>query len=290
MSLTVWVLIGVVAVLVVRYALVVAGRRQRAEKDESGHPSGRTKAQKGAAEPAQESGMTYRGAVEVIDSLLVALALVFFIVRLFVVQAFYIPSGSMLDTLHLHDRVIVNRFAYRFVPPRRGDIVVFKAPRSADCIGREFIKRLIGLPGDRVHVESGDYIRKGAVYINGKPIDEPYIREDPRYTFPDLQTRGGMTYMQMEFLQKADQPAVPVSIPVIDGLPVSIPDRPMFLGPIDGKDLVIPEGYYLFLGDHRMGSFDGHAWGLVPADSIVGRAEMIFWPIQRTRLLGQPLY
>jgi signal peptidase I len=121
-------------------------------------------------------GTTARGTIiEFVDSGLIALLLVFCIVRPFVIQAFFIPSTSMLPTLKIHDRILVNKFIYRFRDPRPGEIIVFKAPRWADSEGRDFIKRCMGAPGDTVEV------RGGVVYLNGKPLQEPYKLE-PSYT------------------------------------------------------------------------------------------------------------
>lgn len=280
MSLAVGVLIFVAALLAVRFSLAYLGKRQLA--DAAAAP-----AAGGGASAEDTGGPSYRAVVEVIDSLLVALALVFFIVKTFVVQAFWIPSGSMKDTLLVKDRVVVNRYAYRFCSPRRGDVVVFKAPRAADTSGKEFIKRLIGLPGDRVHVEAATPLREGKVFVNDRPLTEAYIRQSPHYDFPDIRDRGGRRFWMMNYKVDENRSQV-VPIPVEEGLPLTPPEYPFFLGPVDGRDMVVPAGFYLFLGDNRRESNDGHAWGLVPEESLVGRAELVFWPVSRVRLLFSP--
>ncbi|MCC6445075.1 MAG: signal peptidase I [Armatimonadetes bacterium] len=128
---------------------------------------------------------------EVLESALIAIVLVFLIIRPYVVQAFYIPSGSMHPTLLERDRILVNKFVYRFREPKRGDVVVFKAPSQASPDGREkdFIKRVVGLPGDTLEV------RDGATYINGKPLREPYIEEPPYYVYPPYQIPQGMLFV-----------------------------------------------------------------------------------------------
>ncbi len=129
---------------------------------------------------------TARGTIiEFVDSGLIALLLVFCIVRPFVIQAFFIPSTSMLPTLKVHDRILVNKFIYRFRDPHPGEVIVFKAPRWADDQARDFIKRCVAGPGDTIEVRGG----KG--YLNGKPLQEPYTYEDsytdwgPRVVPPD---------------------------------------------------------------------------------------------------------
>jgi len=123
--------------------------------------------------------------VELLDSFLVALALVFLIIKPFVVQAFWIPSDSMLPTLRQNDRILVSKFIYRFREPRRGDVVVFQAPDRALAMSfgnnhdkKDFIKRVVGLPGDKLEV------RHSTLYVNGKAVNEPYINAPPTYEFP----------------------------------------------------------------------------------------------------------
>jgi len=107
---------------------------------------------------------------ELLEVVVVSVAIAAFLIT-FVVQAFYIPSRSMEPTLEPGDRILVNKFIYRFHEPRRGDVIVFKFPLDPS---RDFIKRVIGLPNDTVE------IRSGALYINEKQVKEPYLPE----TFP----------------------------------------------------------------------------------------------------------
>ncbi len=104
--------------------------------------------------------------VEFVDSALIALLLVFCIVRPFVIQAFYIPSGSMLPTLYPNDRILVNKFVFRFRDPKPGEIIVFRAPPGADNdptdhSEKDFIKRCMGAPGDLLRVEAPYTYRNG---------------------------------------------------------------------------------------------------------------------------------
>jgi len=119
--------------------------------------------------PATKKG---GGALEYLVILLVSFALVFGFVRPFVMEAFWIPSGSMIPTLEIGDRVLVNKFIYRFTDPRRGDIIVFQ---SVDNANEDLIKRVVGLPGDKIAV------RGGRLFVNGEPQKEPYTNKK----FPD---------------------------------------------------------------------------------------------------------
>jgi signal peptidase I len=114
--------------------------------------------------PRKKSG----GALEYLVILLVSFALVFGFVRPFVMEAFWIPSGSMIPTLEIGDRVLVNKFIYRFTEPKRGDIIVFE---SVDNPDEDLIKRVVGLPGDTVAV------RRGHLLLNGERQREPYVNK-----------------------------------------------------------------------------------------------------------------
>jgi signal peptidase I len=150
-------------------------------------------------------------------------------IQSFVARSYYIPSGSMLPTLQINDRLIVDKLSYRFSNPVRGDIVVFDPPAKLG-FKDAFIKRVIGLPGDRVEVKNGK------VYVNDKALSEKYIEEAPNYTWSSTSLT---------------------------------------------PDGIVPEGHYLVLGDNRNNSYDGHYWGFIPKDRIVGKAVVRFWPIDR---------
>jgi signal peptidase I len=110
--------------------------------------------------------------LDVLIQLLVISVVVFGFVRPFVMEAFWIPSGSMIPTLEIGDRVFVNKFIYRFTEPERGDIIVFE---SVDNSEEDLIKRVVGLPGDKIAV------RGGKLFVNGEPQKEPYTNKK----FPD---------------------------------------------------------------------------------------------------------
>ena len=95
------------------------------------------------------------------------------IIRTFIVQAFWIPSGSMIPTLEVGDRVLVAKFWNWFFEPERGSIYVFRYPMDPD---RDFVKRVIAVPGDKVD------IRDGVVFVNDEPLDEPYVKYRDHFT------------------------------------------------------------------------------------------------------------
>jgi signal peptidase I len=137
------------------------------EKDssEQGFEAGKAPEERQEDPPAKKSG----GILEFLIIVLVAFALVFGFVRPFIIEAFYIPSESMVPTLLVGDRVFVNKFVYRFSEPQRGDIIVFKSVEGDD---EDLIKRVIGAPGDRVAIING------VLHVNGEPQEESYVRDD----------------------------------------------------------------------------------------------------------------
>lgn len=125
---------------------------------------------------------------EVVESAVIAIALVFLCIRPFVIQAFFIPSPSMSPTLIEGDHILVNKLVYRFREPKVGEIIVFKAPSEAsnDGVEKDFIKRLVAVPGDVIEV------RDGLLYRNDVPVSEPYLL-DPQMGYslkPTLVTEG----------------------------------------------------------------------------------------------------
>ncbi|MDE5124084.1 MAG: signal peptidase I [Trichodesmium sp. St19_bin1] len=104
------------------------------------------------------------------------------LIRILIAEPRYIPSDSMMPTLEVGDRLVIEKVSYNFHPPETGDIIVFEPPQQLQRYGyaksQAFIKRIIGLPGDTIRIEGG------IVYINGQPLAENYIAETPEYTLP----------------------------------------------------------------------------------------------------------
>ena len=181
---------------------------------------------------------------EYYEALLIAVIFVNF-ARIFVFQAFKIPTGSMEDNLKVGDHIIVNKFIYgpegqnplsRFFPIRdvkRGDIIVFRYPLQPDT---DFVKRVIGMPGDVIEV------RNKKVAVNGKQLDEPYVIHVDPQTYP---------------LQPA--------------LPEPYRSRDQF-----GPYTVASDSYFA-MGDNRDRSSDSRYWGTVPRSMIKGRAFIVYW-------------
>jgi signal peptidase I len=151
-------------------------------------------------------------------------------------SSYDIPTGSMAPTIQPHDRIIANRFIYRLRDIHRGDIIVFSPTLSAkrtcqESLDGPWVKRVIGLPGDRVRVVAG-----GPTLVNGRPISVPNARPNP----------------------------VSMSWPPV------------------------PDGRLLVLGDNRPNSCDAHLWkpdAFVPESSVIGQAEVIYWPPQHVGFL-----
>ncbi len=157
----------------------------------------------------------------------IILAVLIFLILNSVTSRVKVFNISMQPTLKQGYLLVVNKLAYRWGEPKRGDIIVF---HHAGIENQDYIKRVIGLPGDTVEVSGG------IVSVNGTPLTEPYIKEMPRYTLTEK----------------------------------------------------VPEGKLFVLGDNRNQSDDSHSWGPVDMDWVVGKALLIYWPLNEIRLLTGP--
>jgi signal peptidase I len=162
--------------------------------------------------PGRRSSREAGGFLEFLIILAVAFVLVFGVVRPFVLEAFYIPSESMVPTLEVGDRVFVNKFIYRFTEPERGDIIVFESVNGGED---DLIKRVVALPGDSVAV------RGGVLSVNEEPQNEPYLnREIPDDSFfgPTRLSEGEVFVMGDNRANSADSRVFgPVPIENIEG-------------------------------------------------------------------------
>ncbi len=217
------------------------------------------------AEPYHKSSLR-----DTLESLVVTVILAIFGTT-FVVQAFKIPTGSMKNTLLIGDHLLVNKFAFaypegplaRFLPYRkihRDDVVVFKFPGGSEDPqeeGEHFVKRVIGLPGDRIRVVN----RK--VFVNGEAVSEPFVRNidpgevRPGDDFPPVmwgELQGATSEWQAEF--------------------------PNYVK--DGQ-IVVPPNEYFVMGDNREESWDSRFWGFVPRKLVSGRPLIIYWSFETPR-------
>jgi signal peptidase I len=197
--------------------------------------------------------------VEFLASLAAVLVTGLFIIT-FVLQAFEIPSSSMEDTLLIGDHVFVNREQFAnptrwmgplmpYREPRRNDVVVFLSPEEK---GLFIVKRVIGVPGDRIH------LRDGAVYRNGAKLDEPYVE----HKF------GNYDPYRDNF------PTVPPSR--INGV-TSEEWQQTMSSYVQGEDIVVPQNSYFGMGDNRDVSKDSRYWGFIPRKNVIGRPMFIYW-------------
>jgi signal peptidase I len=200
-------------------------------------PAGGTRAAADAERKPRRKSLVREYGEAILIAVLLAL-----VIRTLVVQAFTIPSGSMMDTLLVGDYILVNKFIYGpEVPftdwhlpglrqPARGDIIVFRYPQDES---RDFIKRIIGVPGDVVQV------RGHQVYVNGRPLSEPYVKPGSATSAHTGSGYCGYAY--------------------------------------GCEPTVVPPGSYFVMGDNRDNSQDSRYWGFVRRDKIKGKAFLIYW-------------
>jgi signal peptidase I len=198
--------------------------------------------------------------VSSMQSLVGTIVIAIFVIT-FVVQAFQIPSESMENTLLVGDYLLVDKLCYgghglgdHIMPYQkisRGDVIVFHYPVDPK---QHFVKRVIGVPGDRLRM-----VNK-TVYINGKPLTEPYVRflEPPSNLFRDNFPRTDM--------------------PIIYGMEGKwwLEMRKL----VEDGELIIPQGNYFVMGDNRDDSQDSRYWGFVPRENIIGQPLLIYWSVK----------
>jgi signal peptidase I len=234
----------------------------RRERDRKRQERARARLARQKDAPQEGEGGRRRGeGMELVRSVLIAVVL-FVVIRTFLVQTFVITSGSMEDTLLVGDFLMVNRAAMGsripattirvpgYSEPERGDVLVFDPTHEDDM---KLVKRLIGMPGDTLHMEDK------LLFINGVPQQEPYVKH--------LDSEGDhshpwMTWQRPYLLDGADPAEY-------------APTRDTW-GPI-----AIPEGYFFMLGDNRDYSLDSRYWGLIEEWRVEGRASFFYFSYDR---------
>ena len=177
---------------------------------------------------------------EWIKALLIAVGLAF-VIRYFFLAPIVVDGESMMPTLNDKDRMIVNKIGYVVGEPERFDIIVFHAPEEKD-----YIKRIIGLPGDTIEYKND------ILYVNGEPVDEPYLDE-----------------FKEEYKEQNLDGTLTESFTLADKL---------------GQETV-PEGHLFVMGDNRRESKDSRHIGFVSLDEVVGKTNIIYWPISDMRIV-----
>jgi signal peptidase I len=201
----------------------------------------------------------------------------------FIVQAVKVPTGSMQNTITIGDHLLVNKFIFApgnpmpFLPQReiqRGDIIVFKYPGNRYNPKRDerpdnrpiftnYVKRVIGLPGDRIRIDGLDIV------VNGQPLPEHRIEaidkqdnESPLVIQNDPPRKPGESYNVFYHPDSGDQPREDFDVFKYEG---------------DGQEIVVPQGRYFVMGDNRENSEDSRFWGFVPREMVIGRAMFVYW-------------
>lgn len=210
--------------------------------------------------------------------------LIVFGLRSFIVEPFKIPSGSMIPTLLVGDFILVNKFTYGIrLPvinqkiidlgsPERGDVMVFRYPRDPSL---DYIKRVVGLPGDRIEY------RNKRLTINGEPVPieaaGEYLHPERVYYSPRFEeTLGGKPHAVL----------IERDLPSYVSHPLDFPNRDRCTYTTAGVSCTVPEGHYFVMGDNRDASSDSRVWGFVPDENIVGRAFFIWFNFNDLKRIG----
>lgn len=216
--------------------------------------------------------------VETLDSAAIAIGLVLFVIQPFLLQAFYIPSGSMNNTLLEHDKLLVSKLVYRMGEPRFQDVVVFRAPPQAQETPEgqdDFIKRCMGTPGDIVFTRDRKLFRRARGESQFKLVAEPYAKWSGWGGY-DMKIVGGQVFWRLAS-EGGER-----DVWMLDMTPVSAREQRRVN---NAAPEAIPPGKYLMLGDNRLNSRDSHYWGFVERSAIVGKAVCVFWPPARVGLI-----
>lgn len=233
---------------------------------------------------------------EYFESFTVTLIMAFFGMT-FIVQAVTVPTGSMQNTINIGDHLLVNKFIFApgpvlpFLPMReirRGDIIVFKYPGDPNNPAQNlqsgytpyqtnYVKRVIGLPGDTVE------FRDNAVYINGQALPEhKIVAETPSDARkPDKVVLNVITNSPRKDDEKYDVYYGPTSTKIAER--GSLPDQPDQYHALRGQPEKVPDNNYFVMGDSRDHSADSRFWGFVPRELVVGRAMFVYWSCDESK-------
>ena len=154
----------------------------------------------------------------------ISAGIIAFIIITFIGQVTVVRGASMEPTLHNNERLIANKISYRFETPERGEIIIFRPPLE---IKRNYIKRIVGIPGDKIEIANGE------IYLNDKKLEESYVKNRSYENMPTT---------------------------------------------------IVPDNSFFVLGDNRPNSSDSRYWGFVPRKNVVGKAWVIFWPLNEIRI------
>ncbi len=154
----------------------------------------------------------------------ISAGIIAFIIITFIGQVTVVRGASMEPTLHDRERLIANKISYRFESPERNEIIIFKPPIG---IKRNYIKRIIGIPGDKIEIVNGK------IYVNDQVLKEPYVKYRSNENMPPT---------------------------------------------------IVPADSFFVLGDNRPNSSDSRYWGFVPRKNVVGKAWVVFWPLNKIRI------
>jgi signal peptidase I len=215
--------------------------------------------------------------------------LIVFLLRSFLVEPFKIPSGSMIPTLLVGDFILVNKYTYGIrLPvinlkvldvnqPKRGEVMVFRYPEDPSL---DYIKRIVGLPGDDVEY------RNKRLFINGQPVP---IRSDGLYSYVEGSLSLVTTDRYLEDLAGHDHSVIvnPQIPPLQLGGVRQFPYRDRCDYNDDGFRCKVPEGHFFMMGDNRDSSSDSRYWGFVPERNIVGKAFLIWWNFDDLSRIGR---
>jgi len=218
---------------------------------------------------------------EYAEAIAIAVLIALFI-RSFGLEAFKIPSSSMIPTLMIGDHIFVNKFVYglrlpltkyrflEFKKPERGDFIVFMYPKDE---GKDYIKRVIGLPGDEVEIDDDN------VYVNGEEVKRDEVEVKNQKKKEDLTVVGSEDYKKIPYFKGWKR---------FTFYEQDLDDKDFLIQYEDyayrnKKTFTVPEDYYFVMGDNRDNSSDSREWGFVPDENVKGKAMFVWLSLDKDR-------